>query len=165
GWTGPQIGFLFGGAAHWLDLSQAKTRARKQGREIIVRTAARDGEGANWVLTEKFDPTGSGRIDVESRVSVDQDRSVIFLPMIVLMPGRTSFGSGKQHGLFCGLEYLDDEPSSSRADLTVPAYRREVPNAIKITIPLMSIVARNRYIALSWEPEARFSALFDSPDR
>jgi hypothetical protein len=40
-----------------------------------------------------------------------------------------------------------------------------VPDTLKITFPLMALVASNRCLALSWERRPELSALFDSPDR
>jgi hypothetical protein len=67
--------------------------------------------------------------------------------------------------LFAGLEYLDDEPSSSEADVIGPASKRQVPDSLKLTFPLMAIEHRGHYLALTWEPQADVSAVFDSPDR
>ncbi|MBE3069122.1 MAG: hypothetical protein IMZ66_02690, partial [Planctomycetes bacterium] len=79
--------------------------------------------------------------------------------------GPGSFGTHKHQDLLAGLEYLADEPSSSEADIRGPASRRQVPDSVKLTAPLMVIQAMDRYVALAWEADARLSAMFDSPDR
>jgi hypothetical protein len=104
-------------------------------------------------------------IDVRTVVTVDRDRQVYFLPMLVLFPGAGSFGSQKGQALFAGLEYLENEPSSSEADIIGPASKRQVPDSVKITAPLMVVQAQGRYVGIIWQPSSRFSALFDSPDR
>ena len=96
---------------------------------------------------------------------MDQDRSVAFLPMLMIFPGAGSFGERKGQGLFAGLEYLDDEPSSSEADVIGPASKRQVPDSLKITFPLMAIQHHGRYLALTWEAQSDVSAVFDTPDR
>src|ERR1035438_10008305 len=73
--------------------------------------------------------------------------------------------AGKGQGLFAGLEYLDDEPSSSEADVIGPASKRQVPDSLKITFPLMAIQHDGRYVALTWEGQSDVSAVFDPPDR
>jgi hypothetical protein len=63
------------------------------------------------------------------------------------------------------VEYLDDEPSSSQADLEGPEANRLVPLARKLTFPLMAIAAGGCYVGLIWEQSPAVAALFDSPDR
>ena len=59
-------------------------------------------------------------------------------------------------GLFAGVEYLENEPSSSTADLDEQAgAEREVPDSARITFPLMAIQAHGDYVGLIWEPVAR----------
>lgn len=198
GHTRPLVGYLQEGQARWLPLSErAKVRVTKQRNALIVRAVARDADGADWTLQQRFAPVKAGpvsnspltpAIEVETRVTVNRDRSVIFLPVLVVFPGVASFGTTKGQGLFAGLEYLEDEPSSSEADLIGPASRRQVPDSLKITFPLMAIQAGGRYVGLIWEkdpafsepgsaldganpgtvqtaPTRRFATLFDSPDR
>jgi len=75
-----------------------------------------------------------------------------------------TFGERKDQGLFAGLEYLCDEPSSSTADIETPDHVRRVPDPIKITFPLMAIAHGGRYIGVIWEPSETIAATFDSPD-
>jgi hypothetical protein len=85
--------------------------------------------------------------------------------MLLVFPGVASFGTAKGQGLFSGLEYLENEPSSSEADLIGPAAKRQVPDNIKITFPLMVLQADGRYVALTWQMRPYLSTVFDSPDR
>ncbi|HWH72087.1 MAG TPA: hypothetical protein VNT26_22180, partial [Candidatus Sulfotelmatobacter sp.] len=96
---------------------------------------------------------------------MDRDCEVAFLPMLVLFPGAGTFGPTKGQGLLAGLEYLEDEPSSSEADVIGPAAKRQVPDNLKLPFPLMAVQQGGRYVALSWQMRPYFSALFDSPDR
>jgi len=98
-------------------------------------------------------------------ISVDQDRRVVLIPWLTLLAGHDSYGIKKHQGIFAGLEYLSDEPSSSEADLTGPAHERRVPDPIKITIPLMAIEQEGYYVGLIWERSSLVAAGFDSPDR
>ena len=82
-----------------------------------------------------------------------------------MLPGLGSFGTNKTQALFAGVEYLDNEPSSSEADLIGPAAKRQLPDTLKLTFPLMAVAAEERYLGLIWEPAPNLSALFDSPDR
>ena len=126
----------------------------------------RDADGAAWRIEWTFAPgPQAGTVDAGVRVTVDQPRDVVFLPMLFLAPGAGSFGQEKGQGLFAGLEYLANEPSSSEADVQGPESKRQVPDSLKITMPLMAIQAKGRYVGLAWEPDPRFAAVFDSPDR
>ncbi len=67
--------------------------------------------------------------------------------------------------MFPGLEYLDNEPSSSEADLVGPAARRQVPDPLKLTQPYVALLADKQWISVTWEQKMRAVAFFDSPDR
>ena len=123
-----------------------------------------DGDGARWKFKTSH-AVRSGRIEANVEVSVDEDREVLFLPMLTVFPGEASFGAEKGHALFAGLEYLDNEPSSSELDLRGPQSQRQIPPIHDITFPLMAIQADGRYIGLIWDEPRQFGALFDSPDR
>jgi hypothetical protein len=168
GLTRPLIGTLQDGRPQWLALAErAEVTASREREAVVVRAVARDDAGATWEIRQRFAPVRSpGAVDVETRVTVDRDREVLFLPMLTLLPGVGSFGTAKGQGLFAGLEYLENEPSSSEADLEGPAARRQVPDSLKITFPLMAIQAQERYVGLIWDRSLpQFAAVFDSPDR
>ncbi|MBI4583823.1 MAG: hypothetical protein HY717_07350 [Planctomycetes bacterium] len=125
-----------------------------------------DRDGAAWTLRRRFE---AGKIDgsiaVETSVACDRGRNLLHVPWITLFPGLETFGATKHQGLFAGLEYLADEPSSSQADVTMPEHVRIVPDPSKITFPLMAIEHSGRYIGLVWELSPLAAAVFDSPDR
>ena len=168
GHTEPMIGYLVGRAQRWLDLGNSPTNPASvslAGGSVKVLSQARDRDGALWTVQHVFSSTNSGAIQVESRLAVDQDRQVVYLPLITLLPGLGLFGTNKNQGLFCGLEYLENEPSSSQADIIGPESQRQVPDMLKVTFPLMAVAAHDRYLGLLWEADANLSAVFDSPDR
>ena len=126
----------------------------------------RDADGARWNLDQDFRSDAKGGISVRSSVQVDADREVVFLPLFMLFPGAGSFGESKTQAMFAGLEYLgENEPSSSEKDIVGPQSKRQVPDSVKMTFPLMTVCSDNRYVALAWKQDDRFSAVFDSPDR
>lgn len=170
GQTRPLLGCLREGEACWIDLAQvARAEVRKRGGKVTATLAFTDAGGAQWNIEQSFaEGKADGVIDVQTRVTVSRDRDVFYLPLLVVLPGVGSFGERKGQGLFAGLEYLEDEPSSSEADLVGPAARRQVPDSLKITFPLMAIQQGGCYAGLAWHKNGnsdRFSALFDSPDR
>ena len=159
----PRIGYVQDEQVRWLDLSTASVRADKDG--ATIKSLSRDVDGAEWSYEQTFRTHSAGVVEMKTTVSVNQDRAVVFLPMQMLIAGEKSFGTNKTQGLFAGLEYLDDEPSSSEADIIGPESNRRLPASHKLTFPLMAIQANNRYVGLIWEQPTKFSALFDSPDR
>jgi hypothetical protein len=183
GHTRPLLGYLQGDQPRWVPVAEtAEVTVAEDGATegrrgqpatglsrdgaISVLAKVRDADGGVWQFRQRFAPGAkAGAIDVETQVTVSRERAVLFLPMLTLLPGVGSFGPAKGQGLFPGLEYLDNEPSSSEADVIGPASRRQVPDTRKITFPLMAIQANDRYVGLIWEKDAAFSALFDSPDR
>ncbi|MDB6041297.1 MAG: hypothetical protein JWM99_5138 [Verrucomicrobiales bacterium] len=163
--TRSMVGYLSGTNSQWLTLTNRST-VQRSGGGIQVQTEAVDSGGAHWSFAQVFTrATISNGVDVVSRVTVDQDRSVIFLPLLTLLPGFGSFGTNKSQALFAGVEYLENEPSSSEADVTGAGSRRQVPDSMKVTFPLMVLAAEGNYVGLIWEKNAQIAALHDSPDR
>jgi len=167
GWNRAQLCYEAGDSVRWLSLHEVATASlAKEGNRLRMTRTFRDPDGATWRIEQVFVPsTHKDVIDVRTVVTVDRDRQVYFLPMLVLFPGAGSFGSQKGQALFAGLEYLENEPSSSEADIIGPASKRQVPDSVKITAPLMVVQAQGRYVGIIWQPCSHFSALFDSPDR
>ena len=162
----PRIAYLRDDQVHWVDLAAGNVkRDRLAENRWIMTSTTDDADGGEWTYRESFRADSAGCIAAETTVSVDRDREVVFAPMHLLIAGEKSFGRSKGQGLFAGLEYLGDEPSSSEADIIGPESKRQVPASHKITIPLMAIQSGTHYIGLIWEEPRRFSALFDSPDR
>ncbi len=165
----PMIGYVSGGEVRWFDLANGANKrleVARQGEALVVAFAAEDAEGGRWEFEQQFKPASiPGAVELAGTIKVNRDRMVAFLPVFTVFPGAGSFGKTKGQGLFAGLEYLDNEPSSSEADLVGPASKRQVPDSLKITFPLMAVQSGQRYVALAWEPQPQLSALFDSPDR
>ena len=168
--SGPRvIGYVADGELRWLDL--ASTSLGRQSmvlvkNELRVEYDCTEQDGATWQVRERFEADMvAGSIQVSIELSVDRERSIACLPMLLLFPGVGSFGSAKQQGLFAGLEYLEDEPSSSEADVVGPASRRQVPDSLKITFPFMAIQSGGSYLGFGWQMRPSLSAVFDSPDR
>ncbi len=167
GYQGELIGLVFNDKPQWLPLRQADFSCeRGPAGEVVCQAALKDGESGQWQMTRRFRAgTRPGTIALETELVVDKDREVVHLPWLTLLPGLGTFGERKTQGLFAGLEYLDDEPSSSEADLTTPEHIRRVPDPVKITFPLMAIAHQGNYLGLTWVPSDTVAAVFDSPDR
>ena len=165
----PMIGYVAAGQLRWLDLAEAaqrKLEVSSDRNSLTVRFECRDPDGGTWLINQRFTPAGIGSaLDIRTDFAVDRDRAVAFLPMLMVFPGAGSFGSSKGQGLLAGLEYLENEPSSSEADIIGPASKRQVPDNLKLTFPLMAIQNDGRFLALTWQMQPHFCALYDSPDR
>ena len=167
---GPRmIGYVAGEELRWTDLATSTLRRKivaSNDSELRVECECAQPDGATWQVKERFQPeTTADSIQVQVEVSVDKESAIAFLPMLELFPGVGSFGSAKGQALFAGLEYLENEPGSSEADVVGPASRRQVPDSIKITFPLMAVQAEGNYLGLVWQMRPNISAVFDSPDR
>jgi len=167
GYQGELIGFVLNDKPQWLPLRKADcTTDRGSAGEVVCRAVLMDSEDGRWQVTRRLETgTRPGTISTETEFIVDKDREVIHLPWLTLFPGLGTVGERKTQGLFAGLEYLDDEPSSNEADLTTPEHIRRVPDPVKITFPLMAVAHGGRYMGLIWEPSDMAAAVFDSPDR
>ncbi|MBN2506613.1 MAG: hypothetical protein JXQ71_07960 [Verrucomicrobia bacterium] len=165
----PQIGYVSGDRLHWVALAPSnatRVAVHQAGRAMLVEAQYADPHQALWDVTQRFWPSAvPDAIEVEVAVRVNAGKTVVLLPLLTVLPGAGTFGTNKHQGLFAGLEYLDNEPSRSEADVRGPAAHRLVPDTLKITFPLMAIQAGDRYVGVCWEMQPHLSALFDSPDR
>lgn len=159
------IGYVQGGRTRWVSTADARCTGRADGAAWVQTATLADPDGGAWTITRRFSPAAAGAVDVNVSVAVSQPRDVLFLPMLMLLPGQGAFGRAKGQAIFAGLEYLSDEPSSSEADIRGPASRRQTPARHKITFPLMTVQADGRYVGLAWDNDPRFTPVFDSPDR
>jgi hypothetical protein len=161
------LGLRFDDRGEWLNLKNAEVTSEKTSEgEFISKAGIKDSGGAMWeirrcVRAGKKD----GTLIIETELRVDKDRAVVHIPWLTIFPGLGTFGEHKYQGLLAGVEYLSDEPSSSDADIAGPQHIRRVPDAIKITFPLMAISHNGNFIGVIWEPSDLVAATFDSPDR
>jgi len=151
-------------AIQWFEAKQDNIVIQKSGENLIAEAKYSDRHGGIWSIKQIFKPE-MNRIDVSTVLTVSKPREILFAPLLVLLPGFETYGTTKQQAIFPGLEYLENEPSSSTADLKGAASDRRVPLAHKITIPLMAIKNRNSWLSLQWQRHDQVAALFDSPDR
>lgn len=167
GFNRPLIGYVQEDRQRWIKTwENARVFANEQGETVRVTSTFLDDDGATWTLSHRFSKGSNATIDVEAEVVVDRDRSVIFLPLLLLTPGAGSFGQNKTQALFPGLEYLDrDEPSSSELDVLGPGSMRQVPDTLKVTMPMSVVLADDAYVGLIWQPHPDLAPVFDSPDR
>jgi len=162
------IGYAFGDQARWMAFGNWPAQpvtSQTLGNGFMLRNESTDSDGARWLIEQRFTSNSLNAIAVETRVTADRDRQLLYLPVFTLLAGVSTHGTNKSQGLLPGLEYLENEPSSSELDAIGDAARRLVPDRKKITLPLMALAAGNHCLGLIWEPQADLSPVFDSPDR
>lgn len=179
GHTTPLIGYVKSGQPRWFAVNgpnatvvveQAPRTALADatlGGTLSARVAVVDPDGGRWQLEQNFKLNTGGTLQVEAVARCDQERDVLYLPLFTVFPGLGNYGTNKTQALLAGIEYLENEPSSSTADLNAPASDRQVTDTAKLTFPLMVVAANDRYLALAWNqpPGAPICAVFDTPDR
>ena len=162
------IGWLSGDKPEWLNLKNVSVTSQYQPNreEFSSKAIIKDSKNGVWEIQRQVKPgRQKGTLVVETEVRVDKERDVIYVSWLTIFPGLGTFGERKCQGLFAGVEYLCDEPSSSDADIAEPKHIRRVPDPVKITFPLMAIAHNGNYIGVIWEPSDMVAATFDSPDR
>ena len=162
------MGYAFGDAARWMPFGNWPARpvtSQTLSNGFMLRNESTDSDGARWQIEQRFTSNSPNAIAVETRVTTDRDRQLLYLPVFTLLAGAGTHGTNKSQGLLPGLEYLENEPSSSELDVIGDAARRLVPDGKKITLPLMAVAASNHCLGLIWEPQPDLAPVFDSPDR
>ena len=163
GYQSELLGLVFDEQPEWLNLKNAKVTFDNSSTS---RASFKDSKGGNWEIRRSIKAAKQqGTLIVEIELKADLDRDIIHIPWLTIFPGLGTFGRHKDQGLLAGLEYLCDEPSSSKADIETPDHIRRVPDPVKITFPLMAIAQGGNYIGVNWEPSEAVAATFDSPDR
>ncbi|HLK54945.1 MAG TPA: hypothetical protein VKU00_00185 [Chthonomonadaceae bacterium] len=163
------IGYVLNGKVKYVTFSNRELieLPNRNDHAVQSKQTGMDEDGATWTLLQSITPAKTANaFAIETQVSVDRERSVVYLPLFLVHPGVGSFGENKEHSLLAGLEYLDkNEMSSSEADIIGPGSKRQTPDSAKLTFPLMVVQNNDRWLALSWEMAPNITALFDSPDR
>lgn len=161
-----QLGVVVDGVPSYLDLAAADFEILPEADGTLgVAARLRDAGGANWQFRRKFASPGDGAITIETAVVVDRQRDVFHLTMLTLFPGLGTFGEAKTQAVLPGVEYLENEPSSSEADVRGERANRRIVESHKLCFPMMSIAANGRYVGLVWDRHDHPAAVFDSPDR
>jgi len=154
-----------GSGLAWIPTDKAQARVTSQ-RPATVERTFQDPKGGKWKLTTTFKPIADkGAIEIESVLECSAETRVFHAPVFAMLAGLGTFAPKKTQALFAGLEYLEDEPSSSEKDLRGPNANRLIPSPLKVTFPLMVVHHKDRYVGLMWEMSPTVSPIFDSPNR
>ena len=168
----PDEPFLYlddGGTVRTLDWTKGEFRFKASGNgdRLDVGSRVRDSDGRVWKFSRRFAPMVDG-IAVTTTIAVDRPARIVHLPYLTVIADRSSAGH-KMQALLPGVEYLEDEPSSSEKEIRGPLANRLMPAPDKICYPLLLVTQKDHGTALSWNrpdgADQPFSAVFDSPDR
>lgn len=163
-----RIGYRAAAAAAFLPVGPRDSSAHLEQGVLTIAARLRDADGVAWTLTQRCEPlaaAGSGSIRVTTRIEVDRDRELFHVPWLTLFPGLGTFGERKTQAVLPGIEYLDDEPSSSEADVRGRGAVRRLVSDVKLCFPMMALCQGGRYLAVSWTRADHPAVVFDSPDR
>ncbi|HPA16893.1 MAG TPA: hypothetical protein PLU30_04050 [Verrucomicrobiae bacterium] len=162
-----RIGAMIGDRPEWIDATSAKPSCRGLADgSLECSLMLRDSGGATWRCMRRFRSLpDQGAIAVETEFSVDRDRNVSHLPWVTLFPGLGTFGTNKAQALVPGVEYLENEPSSSEAEIEGEQANRRITDDFRLCYPMMAIAHGGQYLALAWDRRDHPAPVFDSPDR
>ena len=162
---GEALAYVEGKTVVPVPLAAAEVTSERVPDGFVVRAKMRDAGGAVWQATRRFSAE-KGTVRVETSLEVDAPREVIHLPWLTLFAGVGTFGEAKGQALLPGVEYLDNEPSSSEKEIRGPAANRRVVEGYKVCYPMMALSAGGRWFSVTWQAGGiPVSPVFDSPDR
>lgn len=143
----------------------------RDGGALRVVATHRDAgtDAATWRMTRVIRAV-EGTLEIVTTVAVDRPRDLVHLPWLTLVAGLGSFGAQKSGALLPGVEYLDDEPSGSEAEIRGADANRRIVDHRKVCTPLTALAAGGRWLAIDWRrptgtDEIAAAPVFDSPDR
>lgn len=162
------LGVVVGGEVAWLAFADAGFALAEEDDALVETARFAFGDGGDATIRRAFRRSADG-LAMEARMTITSDSGaeILHLPWLTLFPGlgEESFGPRKQQALLSGVEYLADEPSSSKAAIRTAAHDRRVPPPHHLTWPLMAIAAEGRTLGLEWTPGPLVQPIFDTPDR
>ena len=105
-------------------------------------------------------------ISVETEYSVRQgSRCLSTSRGSLYFPGPGHIRHKQGPGPFPGVEYLENEPSSSEAEIEGEQANRRIIDDFRLCYPMMALAQDGKYSALAWDRKDHPAPVFDSPDR
>src|SRR5262249_35308684 len=96
-----RIGYVVHGLVKWLEFpTQPRPAPTKLRVAFVTESKATDEEGAIWTFRQTITRAKTpNAFSIKTQVSVNRERSVVYLPLLLLHPGAGSFGKNKEHAL------------------------------------------------------------------
>ena len=149
-----------------IDWSAVGATVKRTANGFAMTAETRDAEGRRWRMTRSFAKAEGGR-SLAIKTAYECDEAQVFhVPYLTLFAERSSNGR-KHQAMLAGLEYLDDEPSSSTREIRMPESNRLIPAIHRICAPFAALTDERAWLAAEWEMPRRreYSIVFDTPDR
>ena len=149
-----------------IDWSAIKATSKRTKNGFTMTAETRDAEGRLWRMTRSFAKAEENRaLAILTKYACDETK-VLHVPYLTLFADRASNGR-KHQAMLAGLEYLDDEPSSSTKDIRMPEANRLIPAIHRITAPFAVLTDEKAWLAAKWgmPRKQQYSVVFDTPDR
>ena len=148
------------------DWGMVRPTVKRTKNGFAMSAEVRDAEGRKWKMTRSFAKAEENRA-LAIRTTFTCDMTQVFhVPYLTLFAERSSNGR-KHQAMLAGLEYLDDEPSSSTKDIRMPEANRLIPDIHRITAPFAALTDEKAWLAAKWgmPRSQQYSVVFDTPDR
>ena len=150
-----------------VDWSSVKPSVKKHKTGFTMSAETRDPEGRRWRMSRSFarSDKDSSRLSILTKYECDEAK-VLHVPYLTLFAERSSNGH-KHQAMLAGLEYLDDEPSSSTKEIRMPESNRLIPAIQRICAPFAALTDEKAWLAAKWmmPRKQQYSVVFDTPDR
>jgi len=157
-------------------ITAAPGKVDARGEEANVATGGKDADGGVWETKTRFARLSETLTEVTTMISCNEDREVTHIEGPTLLAGEGGTGDAKIEGLFCGLEWMEgDETSSGRLDIAPDhAHRnRWMQHPNMVTIPVMSVaIDKTTVVGLMWDPRQEWmegrrgpQPIYAGPDR
>ena len=149
-----------------IDWATVKPSVKRTKDGFTMTAATHDAEGRKWRLLRSFTKMEKGRaLAIRTEYACDKTQ-VFHVPYLTLFAERASAGH-KHQAMLAGLEYLDDEPSSSTKDIRMAESNRLIPALHRICAPFAALTDEKAWLAAEWAMPfgQEYAVVFDTPDR
>ena len=155
-----------GAPPYQIDWSAVRASAKRTANGFAMTAETRDVEGRKWRMVRSFEKAEQGRaLAIRTEYACDATE-VFHVPYLTLFAERGSNGH-KHQAMLAGLEYLDDEPSSSTKEIRMPESNRLIPAIQRLCAPMAVLTDEKAWLAAEWTMPRRqeYAVVFDTPDR
>ena len=155
-----------GATALPVDWGMVRPTVKRTKNGFAMSAEVRDAEGRKWRMTRSFAKAEENKaLAILTKYECDETKA-LHVPYLTLFADRASNGR-KHQAMLAGLEYLDDEPSSSTKDIRMPEANRLIPAIHRITAPFAALTDEKAWLAAKWgmPRKQQYSVVFDTPDR
>ena len=166
------------GKVRTLDWSKAKMSGQLDpGVGITTEAATTDADGRTWRIVRRFMPQSPEDLLVHTHVETSLPTAppkVLHVPALTLFVDRASNGR-KHQAMLAGVEYLDDEPSSSTKEIRTHEHNRLIPAEYRLSAPMAVFTKDDSWLFAFWMEWSKIkkmgagpsqcATVFDTPDR